>query len=145
VSQALAEIEALSAGMRRSAGRADWEAVEAALSERDRLVRQFLAAADPVECAEELRRLLNRDREILALARDARDAVAAELRRLDDGRKAVHAYGGSPNRRSRRTIATATTTDRTPAADSADRSERPGSDDSHDSHDSHERLGPLEA
>jgi len=38
------------------------------------------------------------------MARKARDAVAAELRQLDDGRKAVHAYGGQ-NRQSRRTIA----------------------------------------
>ena len=104
MSTALAEIESLSRGLRRSAGQGDWQAVQAALTERDRLVRELLAGPDAAGCAGALRRMLDGDREVVTLARDARDAVAAELRKLDDGRKAVHAYGGH-NRQSRRTIA----------------------------------------
>lgn len=107
MSDTLAGIESLCSGMRRSAARGDWEAVEAALAERDRLVRELIDESGAAACADELRRLLDQDREMLALARDARDAVAAELRQLDNGRKAVHAYGGAMNRQSRRSIATA--------------------------------------
>jgi len=104
VTRALAEIESLSGDMRRCAGQGDWEAVEAVLTVRDGLVRELLAGPHAPDHADDLRRLLEQDGEILAMARKARDAVAAELRQLDDGRKAVHAYGGQ-NRQSRRTIA----------------------------------------
>jgi hypothetical protein len=133
VTTALAEIESLSRGMRQAAGRADWQAVETALGERDRLVRDLLSGPDAAGCAGALRRLLEQDREILALARDARDAVAAELRRLDDGRKAVQAYGGASNRQSRRSIATASTAEPGRYADETD------------GHAGHGRLDPLEA
>ncbi|WP_405233760.1 flagellar protein FliT [Lentisalinibacter salinarum] len=103
MTRALAEIESLSDEMRRCAGQGDWEAVEAALTARDGLVRELLAGPGAADHAEELRRLLDQDGEILALARKARDAVAAELRQLDNGRKAVQAYGGH-NRQSRRSI-----------------------------------------
>ena len=136
---ALAEIESLSRGMRRAAGRGDWQAVQAALGERDRLVRDLLAGPEAAGCAGALRRLLEQDREVLVLARDARDAVAAELRRLDDGRKAVQAYGGASNRQSRRSIATANTAEPGRYADAADET------DGHDGHTGHGRLDPLEA
>jgi len=139
VTTALAEIESLSRGMRRAAGRGDWQAVEAALGERDRLVRDLLAGPDAAGCAGALRRLLDEDGETLALARNARDAVAAELRRLDDGRKAVQAYGGTPNRQSRRSIATASTADPRRCADAADET------DGRDGHPGHGRLDPVEA
>lgn len=109
MTEALARIRSLTNDMRRAAEHGDWEAVEAGLSDRDRLVRELLAGQDAAHHADELRRLLGEDREILSLARRARDAVAAELRQLDDGRKAVHAYGGSPARQSRRSLANADT------------------------------------
>ncbi len=112
---ALAEIESLSDEMRRCAGQHDWEAVEAALTARDGLVRQLLNGPGVADHAGELRRLLEQDGEILALARKARDAVAGELRQLDNGRKAVQAYGGA-NRQSRRTIAGSLESD-SPVAD----------------------------
>lgn len=107
MTRALAGIESLSDEMRRCAEQGDWEAVEAALTARDGLVRELLTGTSAADLADELRRLLERDAEILALARKARDAVAAELRQLDNGRKAVQAYGGQNghNRQSRRTIA----------------------------------------
>lgn len=113
MTRALAEIEALSDQMRRCAGQGDWEAVEAALTARDGLVRELLVGGGAADHADELSRLLDRDGEILAMARKARDSVAAELRQLDNGRKAVQAYGGQShqnrqnrqNRRSRRTLA----------------------------------------
>lgn len=128
MSDTLADIESLCRGMRRSAARGDWEAVEAALSERDRLVRELIDEAGAAACEGELRRLLDQDREMLALARDARDAVAAELRQLDNGRKAVHAYGGALTRQSRRSIADAATS----ATDPAEAVDRP------------DRLDPLD-
>ncbi|WP_405222769.1 flagellar protein FliT [Lentisalinibacter sediminis] len=106
MTRALAEIESLSDEMRRCAGQGDWEAVGAALTARDGLVRELLAGPPAADHADPLRRLLEQDGEILAMARKARDAVAAELRQLDNGRKAVHAYGGQ-NRQSRRSIANA--------------------------------------
>ncbi|HZX23850.1 MAG TPA: flagellar protein FliT [Woeseiaceae bacterium] len=115
--RALAEIESLTDEMRRCAGQGEWEAVEAALTARDGLVRGLLAGPRAAHHADELRRLLEQDGEILALARKARDAVAAELRQLDNGRKAVHAYGGQ-NRQSRRTIASSAS-----SADSLDPTE----------------------
>lgn len=109
MTEALAGIRSLTNEMRRAAEQGDWEAVEAGLSDRDRLLRELLARPDAVHYADELGRLPEQDREIVALARRARDAVAAELRQLDNGRKAVHAYGGSPTRQSRRSLADADT------------------------------------
>ncbi len=154
MSTALAEIESLSRGLRRSAGQGDWQAVQAALTERDRLVRELLAGPDAAGCAGALRRMLDGDREVVTLARDARDAVAAELRKLDDGRKAVHAYGGGVNRQSRRSIATASTADPDRYADAGDETDGHdsrtghgghGGRGGHDRYDSHGRLDPLEA
>ena len=82
-----------------------------------------MISKSPPTCADALRRLLEQDREVLTLAREARDAVAAELRQLDNGRKAVHAYGGALNRQSRRSIANAANSAADPAED-LDRSER---------------------
>lgn len=100
------DIEALNRDLGRHAAEEDWTALADGLARRDGLVRELVAGtSDPAMLARLLERLLADTRELMALAGAARDRVGAELRRLDEGRRAVQAYGDALPRSSRRDLA----------------------------------------
>lgn len=97
----VAEILDLSREMQRCAECEDWTRVQEILTHRDALTR----SAEPAELARCLESLLAETREVLELARAAKSRIAGQLRQLDEGRKAVRAYGETGPQNSREEIA----------------------------------------
>ena len=95
--RALLSIDALGEEIALAVSVGDWErTVELLIQRRAELETAFAA---PPETPAELHRLrelaeqvLNADRELVALALDARQQTVAELKKLRTGRRATHAY-----------------------------------------------------
>lgn len=95
MSPGLAEILFLSTAMPDAAREQDWVAVTNLEAARDALLKTVLEgsdrpAADAV--AAMMRKVLDSDRQLIELGKQARDGISAELAQLRQSRKARSAY-----------------------------------------------------
>ncbi len=74
-----------------------WDAVGELQGLRDRLIHQFFAEQPVLEdrrLGEEIRSIIETDREIAALVGAERNALQDQIRKMKHGRSAVKAYAG---------------------------------------------------
>lgn len=97
---ALERALALTDALTRAAAAQRWDQVATLAGERLALLRELYAAptADPQTLAVLAQEILDADRALAGHVSAARDALAARMRELRAGRRAVHAYAQTGTR-----------------------------------------------
>ena len=94
--QTLADILVLSQEMKRSAELFEWGRVQAQDEQRQLLIQTCFplddALPDPKRAAEQLRQIIDLDRQVMVMASAAREETGDALSRMNRGRAASQAY-----------------------------------------------------
>lgn len=95
--QTLAEILVLSQEMKCSAELFEWDRVQAQDEQRQRLIQACFpldgTLPDPERAMEQLRQIIDLDRQVMAMAGAAREEAGEALGSINQGRLATEAYG----------------------------------------------------